>query len=123
MVVNKWASWCGPCRLEFPFFQAVASDRGDQIAFLGVNANDGTDAAETFLEELPRARIRASSTPTTRSRELFEGDRASPSTAFYDRNGELVYTQQGPYDGRAAISTTRSTSTWAERPAGSVGGG
>ena len=29
VVVNTWASWCGPCRLEFPIFQAVAADRGD----------------------------------------------------------------------------------------------
>ena len=96
VVVNKWASWCGPCRLEFPIFQAVAADRGDQIAFLGVNANDGTDAAETFLEELPLP-YPSISDPDDEAGELFKGF-YFPSTAFYDRNGELVYTRQGPYE-------------------------
>ena len=40
VVVNKWASWCGPCRFEFPWFQSLAEKRGGQIAFLGVNSND-----------------------------------------------------------------------------------
>src|SRR4051794_4056340 len=31
-VINKWASWCRPCRAEFPIFQQVATDRGKQIA-------------------------------------------------------------------------------------------
>ncbi len=30
IVINKWASWCGPCREEFPYFQQEAADRGDR---------------------------------------------------------------------------------------------
>ena len=40
VVVNKWASWCGPCRLEFPFFRDQATKRKGEIAFIGVNSND-----------------------------------------------------------------------------------
>jgi cytochrome c biogenesis protein CcmG, thiol:disulfide interchange protein DsbE len=45
VVINKWASWCRPCRAEFPVFQQVATDRGKEIAFLGVNAADKRPAA------------------------------------------------------------------------------
>jgi cytochrome c biogenesis protein CcmG/thiol:disulfide interchange protein DsbE len=53
IVINKWASWCRPCRAEFPVFQQVATDRGKEIAFLGVNAADKRPAAEKFLAERP----------------------------------------------------------------------
>src|SRR5207248_11367599 len=38
-VINKWASWCIPCRAEFPMFQTVAARRGTQVAFVGVNGS------------------------------------------------------------------------------------
>jgi cytochrome c biogenesis protein CcmG, thiol:disulfide interchange protein DsbE len=96
VVVNKWASWCGPCRFEFPFFQAQAAKRGDEIAFLGVNANDSTDAAETFLEEFP-VPYPSISDPDDDVGKLFNGF-YFPSTAFYDAKGELVHTRPGPYE-------------------------
>ena len=96
VVVNKWASWCGPCRLEFPFFQAIASERGGEIAFLGVDANDSDDAAKTFLGELPLP-YPSYSDPDEQIAALIKAPRNFPSTAFYDRTGKLAFTHQGPY--------------------------
>src|SRR5215213_4973710 len=53
VVVNKWASWCGPCRFEFPFFQEQAKQRGKQVAFLAVDGEDGRDRAREFLRKYP----------------------------------------------------------------------
>ncbi len=53
VVINKWASWCRPCRAEFPIFQQVATDRGKEVAFVGVNAADKRPAAEKFLAGRP----------------------------------------------------------------------
>ena len=53
VVVNVWASWCGPCRFEFPTLQRLSAKYGKQVAFLGVDSEDSDDAARTFLAEAP----------------------------------------------------------------------
>ncbi len=53
VVANVWASWCGPCRLEFSIFQQVSAKWGKKVAFLGVDAEDSKAAAEEWLKERP----------------------------------------------------------------------
>jgi cytochrome c biogenesis protein CcmG/thiol:disulfide interchange protein DsbE len=101
-VVNVWASWCGPCRFEFPHFQRAAADYGKRVAFLGIDTQDSDDAASTFLEEAPVPYP----SYTDPSKEIGEAIGASlglPDTAFYDRSGKLVYLKQGPYDDAAEL--------------------
>src|SRR3954468_11986414 len=49
VVINKWARWCAPCPAEFPVFESVATKRGKEVAFLGVNGTDKDPAARRFL--------------------------------------------------------------------------
>jgi thiol-disulfide isomerase/thioredoxin len=95
IVVNAWASWCGPCRFEFPTLQELSARYGKRIAFLGVDSEDDADAAKMFLEEEP-VPYPSYSDP---GKEIAEslGAVGFPDTAFYDRGGELVYLKQGPY--------------------------
>lgn len=97
IVVNKWASWCGPCRLEFPWFQSLAEDRGREIAFLGVDSNDSESTARQFLGELPLPYPSYSDPGLEIAGELGGPPQAFPATAFYDRSGELVSTRPGVY--------------------------
>jgi cytochrome c biogenesis protein CcmG, thiol:disulfide interchange protein DsbE len=97
VVVNKWASWCGPCRFEFPVFQELADQRGGEVAFLGVDSNDSEDAAATFLEELPLPYPSYSDPGLEIAQDLGGPPQAFPTTSFYDRSGELVFTHPGPY--------------------------
>ncbi len=95
IVVNDWASWCGPCRFEFPFLQSQASKRAKDVAFLGVDSDDSSGSAKTFLGELPLP-YPSYSDPDKSIRQELHGI-GYPATIFYDRNGDAVYTHQGVY--------------------------
>jgi thiol-disulfide isomerase/thioredoxin len=96
VVVNMWASWCGPCRFEFPTLQKLSARYGRRVAFLGVNSEDSDDAAKTFLAEAP-VPYPSYTDPGTGLIESLGGRGGLPDTAFYDRNGKLLYLKQGPY--------------------------
>ncbi|MEO7198139.1 MAG: TlpA disulfide reductase family protein [Solirubrobacterales bacterium] len=97
VVVNNWASWCLECREEFPYFQSQAAQHLDQVAFLGVDSEDSTDAAETYLSDnpLPYPSVEA---PGKDFQDWTDTTLVGyPNTLFYDAGGELVYVKQGVY--------------------------
>lgn len=96
VVINKWASWCGPCREEFPDFQAQAIERGDEVAFLGLLSNDGPETGETFLSELP---LPYPSYLDADQEIAFDRGiaREFPTTVFISSDGEVAHTKVGPY--------------------------
>ena len=96
VVVNKWASWCGPCRAEFPDFQGASVRYGKRVAFLGVNSNDNHGDATAFLKRYPVS-YPSYEDPSNTVAEVFNGVAAFPTTAFYDRAGKLAYLHQGQY--------------------------
>jgi len=96
VVVNKWASWCGPCRFEFPFYQRLSARLGKRVAFVGVDSDDSDAAARTFLREFPIP-FPSYSDPDEDIAAEIKATLGFPSTAFYDTKGELVYTHQGVY--------------------------
>ena len=95
-VVNKWASWCGPCRAEFPIFQQVATDRGKEIAFLGVNSKDKRPAAERFLAERPLP-FPSYEDPDDRIASEIDAAKVAPVTVFIDDRGEIAFVHTGEY--------------------------
>jgi thiol-disulfide isomerase/thioredoxin len=103
VVVNKWASWCGPCRLEFPFFRDQADKRKGEIAFIGVNSNDSRSGAEKFLAEEP-VPFKHFEDPQLEIAAAMNAVQAFPSTAFYDSKGELAFVHQGGYSSEDALA-------------------
>lgn len=102
VVVNQWASWCGPCRAEFPFLQRLAQRYRGKVTFLGVNARDSSDDARGFLARYPTPFPHIED-PDAKVARLFGGGRGFPTTAFYDSTGKLSFTHQGAYATQAAL--------------------
>lgn len=52
VVVNLWATWCGPCREEMPVLQDAHERYAGEVSFVGVNTKDSPDGAGAFLQEV-----------------------------------------------------------------------
>jgi Thiol-disulfide isomerase and thioredoxins len=96
VVVNVWASWCGPCRFEFPVLQKLSARYGNRVAFLGIDSQDSNDAAKTFLGEAP-VPYPSYTDPDRKIAAALDVTLGLPDTVFYDAGGKLVYRKQGPY--------------------------
>ncbi|MFY0680281.1 MAG: DsbE family thiol:disulfide interchange protein [Thalassovita sp.] len=91
-LVNFWASWCAPCRVEHPKLEAL-SQEGVQI--YGVNYKDDPGNAVAFLDELgnPYAAIGADNTGRM---ALNWGVYGVPETYLIDGNGRILLRHAGP---------------------------
>jgi cytochrome c biogenesis protein CcmG, thiol:disulfide interchange protein DsbE len=102
VVINKWASWCVPCRSEFGVFQGASVAQGREVAFIGIDSGEATRAdALAFLRSFPLSypsyydqsgRVGGAITDST----------FTPVTVFYDRHG-AQYIHQGPYPSQAKL--------------------
>lgn len=92
-VVNVWASWCVPCRMEHPLLMKLA-ERTD-IALVGINYKDKPEQARQFLSMLgnPFSRVGADAT----GRVAIEwGVYGVPETYVVDAEGRITYKHIGP---------------------------
>lgn len=103
VVINKWASWCGPCRAELPIFQQVATTRGKEIAFVGVNSRDKRPAAERFSARYP-VPYPSYEDPGERIARALKAPSNFPVTVFVDAQGKTVFTHTGGYRSAADLS-------------------
>lgn len=51
VIINFWATWCGPCVKEMPAFERLKNDFGDKIGILAVNCGDDAQTVKDFVEE------------------------------------------------------------------------
>lgn len=97
MVLNVWATWCGPCKEEAPYFQRLHTELGDQIDVIGVNYEDPPpERALGFADELG-LRYAQVADPDGSLREPFGLGVGVPATFFVAADGEVVGRVHKPY--------------------------
>ena len=88
VVLNWYATWCGPCRAEIPDFKAADDTLGDDLIILGVNLQEPPEKAVGLLDEF------GASYPTVMDADasVFEHYRGvgMPTTYFIDADGIIV---------------------------------
>ena len=99
IVLNFWASWCGPCKMEMPDFQEKYLQLGEEVTFLMVNMTGGRETqatAQSFLESQKFTfpvfyDLQGSAATVYQVYSL-------PTTYFIDANGDLIAQATGAID-------------------------
>lgn len=100
VVLNFWASWCGPCKMEMPDFEQMYTQLGDQVQFLMVNVTD--NAQETVKSASSFIDAQGYTFPvfydTSQAASIAYGIYSLPTTYFIDAEGYAVAQATGALD-------------------------
>ena len=105
LVINLWASWCGPCRREVPEYERVRkSYAGREVEFIGLTTEDprsASDRVKNFLRDVNFG-FRLGWADRELARTLMNGKNSIPQTLVVGANGAVVSHWAGYAPGRSA---------------------
>jgi len=97
LIVNFWARWCGPCRVEIPELIAIRRANKGKLEVLGIGIEDKADAAKEFARayemDYPVFVARDKGIPLMQALGNTKG--GLPFTIVIDRNGQVVQKKMG----------------------------
>ena len=94
VLINFWATWCGPCRKEMPLLEQIQKKYAPLgFTMLGVNVEEDTRLMDTFLREVP-VTFPILLDPANGVSKLYNVS-AMPSTVIVDRKGTVRFIHQG----------------------------
>ena len=94
VLINFWATWCGPCRAEIPDLVDLQTKYGDQLVIIGVSEDEtGIDGVKRFADDYKMNYPVVMTTPDIR--KIFKGVAALPTTFVLDRDGRVAQRHVG----------------------------
>lgn len=110
VVLNFWATWCGPCKAELPEFEEAYQEYGDQVQFIVVDLVEGRE--ETVDNGLAYITEQGYTFPLffDSNQEAFAAYSITgiPTTCFISAEGEVVSSQLGMLDGETLLAGIES---------------
>lgn len=91
--LDYWASWCGPCRLSFPFMNTLQKEFSNDVVVIGISVDTDKKDTEPFLKETSASFLLGIDTSGVCPQEF--GVNGMPSTYIFDRKGDLAYSHEG----------------------------
>lgn len=109
VMINFWASWCGPCRQEMPLLDSIYKQYKDMgFTLLGVNVEPDSGSADAWLKKTPVS-YPILFDPKSQVSQLYQVQ-AMPTTVIIDRQGIVRYVHNGylPGDENQYMNSIRS---------------
>ncbi|MDE2228561.1 MAG: TlpA family protein disulfide reductase [Alphaproteobacteria bacterium] len=98
VLVNFWATWCGPCREEMPSLDRLQARLGKRLTVLAISEDRrGADAVDPFLAKLKLAALAVYLDPENDALQAFHL-RGLPTSVLIDRDGRMVWRVEGALD-------------------------
>ena len=107
LLVNLWATWCGPCVREMPSLDRLQALLGDRLSVLAISEDRGAgQAVEPFLAKLGLRRLQVYLDPENAAQPAF-AVRGLPTSFLVDRDGRILGSLEGGTDWDAPAMVAR----------------
>ncbi len=113
--LDFWASWCGPCRLSFPYMSWLHKIYADQgIIIIAVNVDHSRDLADKFLAEMHSSDLQVVYDPDGKLAAYY-AIKGMPSSVLIGRDGRIRYTHTGFQQDQISTYNTHMTELISEK--------
>ncbi|WP_365758978.1 TlpA disulfide reductase family protein [Novosphingobium sp.] len=98
VLINLWATWCGPCKLEMPALDALAGAKADKLAVLTISQDsDQAAAVDAFFKDRKLTHLAPWLDPENALSQHYNTG-VLPTTVLYDAQGKEVWRMIGSHD-------------------------
>lgn len=113
--LDFWASWCGPCKLSFPYMQRLAAAHpADQFVIVAVNVDRSRDSADAFLAQA-KSRLQIVYDPSAELARKF-AVKGMPTSMLIGRDGRVRYVHEGFFPAKIPAYEAQITELLNEKP-------